>query len=102
MDKSYLQVVTEDRRLAILRVLAEATAYQLNASVIRKVLPGIGHATSADQTLGDLAWLEEQGLIVTDRPMETVVVATLTERGADAAKGHAMVPGVSKPSPRHL
>jgi hypothetical protein len=45
---------------------------------------------SRDQIKSELRWLEEQGL-VTVEDIETVLVARLTERGADVAAGRAIV-----------
>lgn len=95
---SYRDVVTHDLRLVILRMLMDAAGYTLNAYTLHQALPGAGHHESLDRLKGELAWLDEQGLVsvVTDPPL---VVATLTERGLDVAAGRASVPGVKKPGP---
>ncbi len=51
------------------------------------------------QGLHQLAWLAEQGLVEND-DMGGLVVATLTQRGADVAQGRVTVPGVKRPTPR--
>jgi hypothetical protein len=57
-----------------------------------------GVAASADQVRGDLAWLEEQGLVAV-RSVENLTLAKATVRGLDVATGRATVPGVARPLP---
>ncbi len=96
---SYLTVVTEDRRLALLRVLAELPDYRAGDSVLCKALYQLGHTASRAQVLGDIQFLSELDLLDIES-VAAVTVATLTQRGQDAAKGRATVPGVARPSPR--
>lgn len=96
--KSFERLMTEDRRLMILRLLAEDPGYQLNVYVLRPALQAVGHAVSHDKVGTDLAWLEEQGL-VTVGEASGVTVGRLTARGADVAAGLATVPGVKRPEP---
>lgn len=95
----YADVVEADRKLLILRLLAEAAGYRLNSSVLATALAQWGHQVSSDLTRTYLAWLAEQGLIACEAISERVVVATLTDRGADVAAGNAHVPGVARPRP---
>ena len=90
--------VQEDQRLVILRLLHEAQGYGLNSAIIQSALAEFGHRPSRDQLHTELAWLEEQGLILCSQKA-SVKVARLTSRGADVAEGRAVVPGVKKPSP---
>lgn len=94
----YDERVRRDQRLVILLLLERAEGYDLNASILRSALADVGHRPSADALRGELAWLEEQGLI-TVRDVGMLQVATLTERGADVARGRATVPGVARPAP---
>jgi len=96
---SFPELVNADRRLVILRILEEDEGYSLNESVIQSVLEALGHSVSRDRVRTDLQWLKEQGL-VTVAEVVSVLVATLTARGADAATGRAIVPGVKRPRPR--
>nr|WP_293393395.1 ArsR family transcriptional regulator [Nevskia sp.] len=98
MTKSFRESLTEDRRLVMLRLLAEVEGYEANSSVLQSALASFGHTMSRDSVHTELAWLAEQGLI-TSTPMVTIVVAKLTARGLDAAQGHATVPGVKRPGP---
>ncbi|PKN07609.1 MAG: hypothetical protein CVU73_12770 [Deltaproteobacteria bacterium HGW-Deltaproteobacteria-8] len=92
------QLLNEDRRLLILRLLAEDPGYQLNVYVLRPALQSMGHTVSHDKVETDLAWLAEQGL-VTIGQASGVTVGKLTARGADVAAGRATVPGVKRPEP---
>lgn len=94
----YTKLVTEDRRLVLLRLLAESEGYSANEYLLATALPGFGHSVSHDRVRTDLDWLDEQGLVRVERPGE-VCVATLTARGADVAAGRARVAGVKRPSP---
>ena len=88
--------LTEDRRLVLLRLLAELPMYRANSSVLHMALERFGHATTRDLVKTDLAWLAEQGLVKTE-VMGPVLVATASERGLDVASGRAVVPGVARP-----
>lgn len=91
--------LTEDRRLVILRVLAETPAYSLNGSILHEVLERYGHRVSRDQVRTDLAWLAEQDLVEVEVIADQLHVATLRQRGLDVAQGRASVPGVRRPAP---
>ncbi|WP_422099106.1 ArsR family transcriptional regulator [Variovorax sp.] len=93
---NYARFVSEDRRLVVLRVLAEMPAYRTNSFLLHTLLQQWGHDPSVDQVKGDIAWLQEQQLL-TYEDVEGVFVVTLTTRGADVAAGRAVVPGVKRP-----
>jgi len=94
--KSFADRLLEDRRLALLRILAEQAGYKANSTVLAVALDAFGHAVSRDFVRGQLAWLAEQGLLRID-DLGAVLLATLTERGLDVANGVASVPGVARP-----
>lgn len=89
---------TEDRRLVLLRVLADSTGYQANEFLLESMLDSVGHSVSNDRLHSDLAWLAEQQLI-TQQPLAGVTIARLTTRGYDVARGRAHAPGVKRPRP---
>lgn len=88
--------IREDRRLVILRLLSEAAGRSANASMIDAALDTFGHRVSRDVIEGDLAWLDEAGLLRLEA-VGSVKVATLTGRGQDVAEGTASHPGVKRP-----
>jgi len=101
MSYDYDQLVAEHQRITILRLLAEDADYALNDSLIRDMVTRYGFAPSRDRVRTQLSWLAEQGL-VTLAPSGGCLVARLTERGEDVARGRATVPGVKRPSPGEL
>lgn len=98
--KSFAERLRADRRLVLLRLLAEQNGYRSNSSVLHAGLMHLGIVSARDDVLTDLAWLADQGLLVQEEVAPGVVVATLTARGGDVASGLAVVPGVARPSPR--
>ncbi len=95
----YADLKTSDLRLVILRLLSEDPGYATNDSILREAVVGFGHTVSRDKVKTELRWLEEQGLVTIDA-VATVLIATLTNRGADVATGAARVDGVKRPGPR--
>ena len=86
-------------RLAILRALTEAVVHTANDSLLWMEMERLGLPITRDQLRGQLGWLEEQGLVRLSRPSDSLVVATLRERGGDVAVGRSFVDGVQRPSP---
>lgn len=87
-------------RLTLLRLLGEQPGYRANSSILTSAADAsAGFAVSRDQVRTELAWLAEQGLATLDEAIPGLSVATLTERGADVARGRAVVPGVQRPGP---
>jgi len=98
MKQTYEQHQTEDRRLVIVRVLADSTSYQANEYLLESMLDSMGHSVSNDRLHSDLAWLAEQQLLTLQR-LAGVTIARLSTRGFDVARGRAQVPGVKRPRP---
>jgi Fe2+ or Zn2+ uptake regulation protein len=91
------KILTEDRRLTILRTLAEDHDHTVNEFVLRRALSALGHEVFLDTLRMDLRWLEEQRLVTVDRMQNGEVwVATASEDGVKVARGkpHA---GVARP-----
>ena len=95
---AFHQYEQEDRRLVILRLLAEDADYRINSSLIQRGLDMYAHAISRDALHTELHWLQEQGL-VTLESLNSVLIVTLSHRGLDVAQGRAVVPGVKRPGP---
>lgn len=93
------EIFDADRRLVMLRVLAETQGYSANDSILNDVLFSYGHSLSRDAVRGHMRWLEDQGLIMVQKIGERTLVATISERGVDVARGRAFVDGVKRPSP---
>lgn len=95
---SYSEIIERDRRLIILRALAEDGEYRANSSILQHVLARFGHDVSRAATHLLIGWLEGQALVTVER-LETVWVAKLTQAGLDVAKGREQREGVARPGP---
>lgn len=96
---SYQDFQTEGRRLGILRILARRNMFTANEYSLNDELGGnYGHHVSKDLLHSDLAWLEEQGLVILQQPRAGWII-TITSRGSDVAEGRAKTPGVAAPQP---
>jgi len=89
-------VINENIRLLILRILHDMAGMTANESIIDDSLDAWGVSISRDLVCSHLSWLEEQGLI-TLREVYDCKVAMLTGRGEDVATGQTRVPGVKRP-----
>ena len=95
----FSNLLESHRRLAALKHLSEAAGGRANDSLIHGILEDVGLAASRDQVRTMISWLGEQDLVIVSRPMQSVMVAQITERGIDVARGLSECPGVQKPSP---
>ena len=96
---AFEQFEQEDRRLVILRLLAEDADYRVNSSILQQGIDLYGHSVSRDRLHTDLNWLAEQDLVTLEK-IDSVMVVTLSQRGLDVANGRAVVPGVKRPGPK--
>lgn len=99
MSGPFAQRLAENRRICILRTLAEAPSYTANDSLLHTMVEEFGLACSRDQVRTDLAWLRDQGLVSIEE-VAGVYVVEITQAGVDVAAGRTTVPGVKRPSPR--
>ena len=90
---------TEHQRLALLQVLAEASEYSHNETVLRLALGELGLAVSRDRLRTQLNWLAEQDLLQV-QDVSGLLVARLTARGEDVAHGRSRTPGVARSRPQ--
>lgn len=100
MSKAYDELRREHLRLTMLRFLAKMPDYTMNASVLRDACESVGNAASRTEVEAEVAWLQEAALVRSIRVQENnLLIATITDRGLDAAGGRSVVPGVKRPSP---
>jgi hypothetical protein len=97
---SFATLLAEDRRLAILRALAEDHDAALNERVLRRVLASLGHGVSFDMLRGDLTWLADQALIrIESLPGQDggadLWIAHARDDGLDVGRGRPH-PGVAR------
>lgn len=96
------ELLRENRRLTILRLLMKAPGYEANHIVMQTALEGIGLPASEEQVIADLRWLEGLGLLRLEKvegESMCVWIAALTNPGADVARGRVVVPGIRRPLP---
>ncbi|EBH3649970.1 ArsR family transcriptional regulator [Salmonella enterica] len=91
-------ILTEDRRLVILRSLLDCNN-EANESILQDCLDAYGHNVSRDVVRGQIDWLAEQNLVTVEN-LRGFYVVTLTGRGQDVAEGRAKVSGVKRPRAR--
>lgn len=98
---SFADRVREETRLVILRCLAETPEYTLADGLLHSQVNALGMVCSLAVLRSHLSWLNELGLVVTQRAGGKlgVTLATLTDAGLDAASGRSRVPGVARPRP---
>ncbi len=95
---SFADLVREDRRLTILKVLAQLDGYTGNIHLLSMALNDLGHRASESQILADLEWMAELDYVSLKRPGD-LPVATLTRRGEDIQAGLVTVAGIKRPRP---
>lgn len=90
--------LTEDLRLCLLRVLAEAPGASANASVLHSAVQALGHAVTREQVLQALGYLEGLAAVATEQ-VGRVTVAALREAGQNhLSRLGAPLPGVKVPA----
>lgn len=97
----YENILQKHLRLTLLRSLKDDPGYTMNESMLTDISEHYGFNPSRDNVRTELSWLKEQGLVTIDDG-SGIMVATLTQRGEDVARGRATVPGVQRPSPRKV
>ncbi len=98
-NTTFLAHLAEDRRLVILRLLKEAGG-SANDSVLEVGLQQLGHRRGLTREVvrTEIEWLKARRLVTVEMVKDTIVVASITERGLHVAGGHEEVAGVKQPS----
>jgi hypothetical protein len=100
----YEKHLAEHRRITILRLLAgedgQVGAGTANESILFDCLEAVGleAALTRQAVRDDLKWMEAHDLVRTEMVGGQLMVATITQRGVDCARGRIIVEGVKKPS----
>lgn len=89
--------IRPDARLIILKALAAQTDERLHSGFIAEELRRFGIDRPREWIHGELDWLAEMGAVTLLKP-GTVVVATLTEKGARHLRRGIVIEGVKRPS----
>lgn len=89
--------VRPDARLIILKALAAQTDERLHSGYLIEELLRFGIDRTREWLHGELEWLAEMGAVKLLRP-GSVVVATLTEKGARHLRRGIVIEGIKRPS----
>lgn len=89
--------VRPDARLIILKALAAQTDERLHSGYLAEELLRFGIDRPREWIHGELEWLAEMGAVTLTKP-GSVVVATLTEKGARHLRRAVVIEGVKRPS----
>jgi len=95
---NFAELMISDRRLVLLRLLADAPGGRANTYVLASGLRAMGHDCSQAQVDADATWLQEVGCVKVEE-IDSVHVVQLRSHGSDVAHGRATVPGVKRPVP---
>ena len=94
---SYEDLLIEDARLVLLRVMSEMPNRRANSSVLCSILDEkFCHALEVADVKRELRWLEERELVEIETA-GSVLLATLRDRGERVVKGRITVEGVKRP-----
>jgi len=94
-------VFKADRRLVVLRLLAEDRAGTLNERVLQKALSAYGHNLNDVEMREDLQFLERERAIDIERISDgTIWVVELVRRGELHLDRLEIIDGVARPSRR--
>ncbi len=94
----FITLQTENRRLYLLKTLQVAGDYRMSDSYLQSALQSIGYGSSLSVIRGDIAWLEQLGLVTT-KVIADMTIAHLSNEGVDVASGVSHVPGIARPRP---
>lgn len=85
------------QRLAVLQLLADQPSGSANDASLCEALNAMSHVVSRDRMRELLFWLQAQGALhLLDLRMSSgLIVATLTERGHDIARGRSRIAGIA-------
>jgi hypothetical protein len=95
--RDYVSFVREEARLIILRLLSEQTGGVLNSSLLQAGLEGWGIHKTREWVHGELHHLGELGAVLVSS-QAGILIATLTQRGADHVERRIVLDGVKRPS----
>ncbi len=94
---SYSNLLIQDARLVLLRVIAEMPSRRANSSVLCTIIDEhYGHSLEVADVKRELRWLEERELVEIETA-GAVLLATLRDRGEMVVKGRITVEGVKRP-----
>lgn len=97
MKKLFKDVFAEQQRIIMIQAMEQDSDYSLNDQLLQKVLEMFGHSISIDRIDSHLRFLEDCDVVTIENLGHGMLVAKLTQRGCDVARGRARVDGVDRP-----
>lgn len=97
MTKDMDTLIREDARLIILKALSGQTDERLHSGYLAEELLRFGIDRPREWIHGELDWLAEMGAVTLLKP-GSVVVATLSEKGARHLRRAIVIEGIKRPS----
>ena len=97
MSKDMDTLIREDARLIILKALQAQVDERLHSGYLGEELARFGIDRAREWINGEIDWLAEIGAVTVTRP-GSVVVATLTEKGARHLRRAIVIEGIKRPS----
>lgn len=89
--------IRPDARLIILKALAAQPDERLHSGLLQRELFRFGIDRPREWIHSELDWLSQMGAVVLTK-VETVVVATLSEKGARHLRRAIVIEGINRPS----
>ena len=91
-------IVREERRAAVLRILAEQRGDKVSVMVLQRALEEVGLRGSFAAILEDARWLRDRELAAFDVNDDVgLVMLGIRARGEDAAAGRIRIEGLALP-----
>ena len=95
---AYGDTLAADARLKILQLLRKAGEAPLNHELLQLALLSMSIRMTAAQVRAELQYLSEVGTVILQN-VGPLLVAELTERGSDVARGLSVVTGIARHVP---
>ena len=89
--------VRPDARLIILKALEAQVDDRAHSGFLQKELFALGIDRAREWVHGEIDWLAQMGAVTMTRH-ESVIVATLTEKGARHLRRAIVIEGINRPS----
>lgn len=102
MANSLAQVLAEDQRLVVLRLLSEVAGAHLNEDVLRQGLASVGHQVGRTDVRAVVQFLERHALVQVEKlamPSGELWLVQLTDDGSAVAGGRRHE-GIARPTLR--
>ena len=93
----YAEIIRQDARLIILKALVGQVDERLHSGYLVEELQAFGIDRPREWVHGELDWLAEIGAVSVAKH-GSVVVATLTEKGARHLRRAIVIEGIKRPS----